>query len=384
MYLTVKYNSSGYKVKRNIIYSDDIDGTVFKRSYDLLNLPNHLYYLLFGTNQFLANSHYPLFNSKNSVWHLFNSISFGNSAWVTTFETMLPRWGFEYKPLLIKGFKLMAGKACKRLIAMSNCSYNIQKLYMQAVMPELWEPIKHKLTVLYPPQDVIINDYSKKNLKNDKLVFTIVGADFFRKGGKEILFVFDHLLQDNAPVFLNIISSLQYGDYATKSSKQDWELAKGIIDKHQSIVHYENLPNDEVLKILRKTHVGLLPTYADTYGFFVLEAQAAGCPVITTNIRALTEINDNQCGWIIDIPKYNSESNDYREFGRAHYRTKSGRKIIHRTIIEQLYSIICEILNSPNVIENKGIKSINRIRKFHNPQINSKKLYEIYQSAIAN
>ena len=39
------------------------------------------------------------------------------------------------------------------------------------------------------------------------------------------------------------------------------------------------------------SHIGLLPTYNDSYGYSVIEFFSYGCPVITTNILALPEIN---------------------------------------------------------------------------------------------
>ncbi|MFW2788163.1 glycosyltransferase, partial [Acinetobacter baumannii] len=50
-------------------------------------------------------------------------------------------------------------------------------------------------------------------------------------------------------------------------------------------------------------HIGLLPTWADTFGYSVLEFQACGCPVISTDVRALSEINNNDIGWLINVDK---------------------------------------------------------------------------------
>ncbi len=49
---------------------------------------------------------------------------------------------------------------------------------------------------------------------------------------------------------------------------------------------------------MRTADIGMLPSYADTYGFSVLEAQA-GNAVITTDIRALPEVNNPAVGWLI-------------------------------------------------------------------------------------
>ncbi len=83
------------------------------------------------------------------------------------------------------------------------------------------------------------------------------------------------------------------------------------------INYFPQLPNSEVLDMMKKAHIGLLPTYADTYGYSVLEFQAAGCPVVTTNVRSLPEINDNDKGWLIEVPK--------NRMGEAIYSTDTDR-----------------------------------------------------------
>ncbi|WP_125140102.1 glycosyltransferase family 4 protein [Clostridium transplantifaecale] len=61
----------------------------------------------------------------------------------------------------------------------------------------------------------------------------------------------------------------------------------------------------------------LLPTFADTYGYSLLEMQACGLPVVSTNVRAMPEINDNECGWIAKLP--------VNEYGEALYSTEQSR-----------------------------------------------------------
>src|SRR5690606_873447 len=119
----------------------------------------------------------------------------------------------------------------------------------------------------------------------------------------ETLKVFEALLPAHSELFLNIVSSMNFGDYATHTNESHFELAQTIIDQFpNNIKHYKHLKNEEVLDLFKKTHVGLLPTWADSFGYSVLEAQACGCPVITTDIRALPEINNNDIGWLIKVP----------------------------------------------------------------------------------
>ena len=77
-----------------------------------------------------------------------------------------------------------------------------------------------------------------------------------------------------------ILSGLAYGDYASHTTEEDYKRALVLIAQMgRCATHIHYLENDQVLELLKRTHVSLLPTYDDTYGFSVLEAQAAGCPV---------------------------------------------------------------------------------------------------------
>lgn len=313
-------------------------------------------------------------NRRIEAYHFFNTISFNNKPWIVTFETSIPRLGSSPRFLYRLTAKRLAHKSCKRIIAISECTAAIQRAYLENAFPEIAAEIDRKLMILHPAQPLLLKEYEAKDI-NDKIVFTLIGADFFRKGGKEVLLVFDKLITEGKPVHLNIISSLNYGDYASHSTKDDFNYANEIINKHPySISHYCSLPNEQALKVLLNSHVGLLPTYADTYGYSVLEAQAAGCPVITTNVRALTEINDNETGWVINLPLDNNFN--------ALLKTQFERKHVSDIITRELKLVIDSVLIDPTIINRKGRKSWNRIREFHDPMKNARILEQVYDAAL--
>lgn len=361
----------GYPQKRNII---DLPHSQYKieKRLNAFRVPNALYFKYYNSsNSFFLNSHYEPFKRGN-LHHFFNTISFGNSPWITTFETLLPRWGKVSKKLERKGVELLAGKKCKKLIAISECTRDIQSLYLNN-FPDIKEEILQKTLILHPPQKKLIDSVDDKFLSQDAIIFTFIGADFFRKGGKEILAVFDKLLIAEAPVKLNIVSSLQYGDYASCTSSNHKIESINLINKFpKQIKWYTKLNNIEVLSLLQKSHIGLLPTYADTYGYAVLEAQAAGCPVITTNIRALSEINNNDCGWVIEVPK--------DEKGDGRIRTEKERNLFSSIIEDNLLKICLEILENPKICQTKGSAALERIIKYHNPEKAALFLNKIYKS----
>jgi len=237
--------------------------------------------------------------------------------------------------------------------------------------------IQSKITVLHPPQEKLINNYDDKQLDcSEKIRFMMVGAGFFRKGGREVLRVFERLVRNEGyPIELIIISSLVRDYYAAHETEEDVAWVKEMISANADwITHHLRLPNEQVLNLMQSTHIGLLPTYADTYGYSVLEFQANGVPVITTNVRALGEINNNLIGWLIDVPR--------NKLGEAYYETAEQRLELSTSIEYGLEKIIREIFSDPEILRKKGMASLKKIESEHHPADYTKRLGEIYQQAL--
>lgn len=346
-------NPNGYAEIRNIfsrypaefIYKKDIFDFGLKLSHRLTKK---------GYNPFWKGLYYN-FQDQATPCIFFNSINLGRNPWKVYFETKLPRLGIAPKCLYDIAIRRLTKDNCLEIIAISQCAYDMQLKYIKKEYPQYHDVIKSKMKVQLPPQKPLIDDYTQKNLPSNTIVFTIVGSDFFRKGGKEVLQVFNELIPNYPQLQLNIVSSLNYGDYATHTTKEDYIDALNIISKYPvNINHYISLPNSEVLELFRNSHVGLLPTWADSFGYSVLEAQASGCPVITTNIRALPEINNDEIGWIIEVPK------NYNKDGDIISQEKS--EIFSKNLYKNLYLTLLQILKSHEAIKEKGAKCLNQIK----------------------
>lgn len=333
---------NGYAEIRNFIAPLKKEVT-FKRRRDLFQLLLNSWFRLTGKGYqpfFKGLFFNPFINSKDQ-FRFFNTILIGRNPWQVTFETTIPRLGDAPNWLYKLAVKQLAQKNCQHIYALSQCAYNMQKEYMEKHWPDYAPFIISKMSVKHPYQAPLINKYEDKPLNPSKIVFTLTGADFFRKGGMEVLKAFDQLIPQYPQLHLNIISSLKFGDYATHTTEADQKEAKKIIAKYpDNITHYQSLPNEKVLELYKASHVGLLPTWADTYGYSVLEAQAAGCPCITTNIRALPEINNDEIGWMINIKnlKYNNETKHF--------------------MVNSLILIIKQIIDDISIINKKGIKAL--------------------------
>ena len=371
--LRVGYNGNGYVQERLL------NGLPF-RSVELLRKRDFFDALAFVRRKFNAPPtatslvgclHQDFGLADVSLFHLINKISLASTPWITTYEHYLPRWNWD-APL---GWKHMAAPSCKKLIAISQWAQRFQESLL-AKHPEIADIIRPKMCVITPGQQLLINEYDEKVLHTEIISFAFVGGDFFRKGGMEVLEVFAQLVARQFPVHLTIVSELAYGDYASHATEKDYQHALTLIarmGKCATHIHYLN--NDLVLQLLTRTHVSLLPTYDDTYGFSVLEAQAAGCPVITTDGCALPEFNDDLTGWVIAVPK--DEHNIQR------HRTREERDHLSARIREDLLRIVQDICERPSTILTKGRHALERIRRERRLEDRATLLESIYAEAAA-
>ena len=362
--MKIAYYADSYATKRLVI--GKIRNTKYIRIFTLsryifvlldilkkIGVYSHKWYFYFSNTCFL------IFNKGKGIdcIHFFNQISLDNTAnWISQFETELPR----YTTPTFRAIKAIADKKCKAILPLSKCAYNLESNWL-ASFPEYQDKIMKKMVVLHPPQKLLVKNIIDKK-KNNKLTFVFIGNDFFQKGGIEMLNAFEKF---SRKLILIIISKMNICDYVTRSTEKHRKNTLDYFEKNSYwIDFYNGLPNNEVLQIIEKADIGLLPTKDDTYGYSVLEMQAAGVPVISTDVRALPEINNNNCGWLIPVTK--------NEFGTALFSNEQELSNLCREIEEGLYSVLVDIIseyeaNGINFIRKKGELCLERIAKEHNP-----------------
>lgn len=366
----VKTTSSGYNEARNFINLPYMNFGV-ERSKDFFNMLNYAYFKVFKKNDpRYLNLHLDLGLGGQRIHHFFNKINLNNNPWVVTYETALPRWNTDSK----WGLKQLSKSNCKKIIAMSDCAYNIQMHHLHK-NDIFKDEIREKMMVLHPAQKLLVDKYEEKQFSDDRIHFTMVGAAFFRKGGHDMLRAFDKLLKEGYHAALHIVSAMEFGDYASQTTRDDYNEAMKLIAKWPGhIYHHHRMPNAQVMDLLKNSHVALLPTYGETYGYSVLEAQANGCPVITTNIRALPEVNDNESGWLINVPKDN--------LGNGLLATHEDRAAFSKIVEKGIFDSMVEIMENPAIIRQKALRSLNRIEKYHNPIEKAQQIERIYAGIV--
>lgn len=258
--------------------------------------------------------------------------------------------------------KRLASDNCLALLPLSHCSYNIQTSLI-AQFPQYEKRISAKLIALLPPQELKINSLDEKGLSYDNtetFTFVYVGRNYFRKGGRDTVEVLAklHKMYDFK---LILISALDKDEAKYERTDHDLEDAQALIESNKDwIEYYPSLPNNQVLNKIKSAHVALLPTWMDTFAYSVLECQACGTPVISTSLRALTELNDSSVGWLIDVPvnKLNNPiMNNHDDFQKFESQLQSG-----------LERVICHVLENRIEVKEKAANCLVRIQKRHDPQ----------------
>ena len=372
--LRVFTNSLGYNQRRN--YAD----LPFKRyriekHADVTRIPIQISYRVFGKLPVhLQNSHlcFPL--TQRAVHHLFNAVSFSRVPWVSTFETIIPRWKESPRWYTRMALEAISSDWCLGIIGFSECSKQIQDRFLTDEFPEYRETIINKCIALHPAQKPVLRDYSEKRAERG-LRLLLVGNQIFSKGGREVVRAVRRLADEGADIKVRIVSALQPDNYATLTTDADVGKFRRELEVAAGPVEFlGKVPNERVLSLLMESHVALLPTCADTYGYFVLEAQANGCPVISTNIRALPEINNAECGWLINVPL-----NERRD---AQLASTKKRLAVSEAIEAGLEKCLRECLDDPNCIERKGRLAIQRIALKHRPEDRVTTLEAIYDQGM--
>lgn len=249
-----------------------------------------------------------ILSAQCDLIHSFNAIPYTKKPWMVTFESILPRTignhGNKLGSILIDRLAL---DNCRKIIAISN--YSKEKFLKINANWIGIKSVKNKLSVI-PPNFPIRVAQAKKYLRGESLELTFVGNDFARKGGIVALRIAEKAIKMKLPIKINIISRMNYGakvytDCLDSSRyKKDLELLN-----LENVSIYKGIHNEEVIKLLMRSHFQIMCTLDDTYGFSILEGFSVGTPAITTNVCALPEFVNKSNGLVIDL-----ELNEYKNW----------------------------------------------------------------------
>lgn len=330
----------------------------------------------------LRDYYHPLIAPPVDLLHTCNVVCETNKPWIATFEGAFPMGQYkddsqEHHQWMERNYRQLAAPSCKKILAFSNWAAECTLEWMRWNQCPEYEVIRNKLMVLYPPQAVQI---TQKELEqkfasvNEELRFVFVGRDFYRKGMYECLM---ELIQfrKKYPIRLYLVSGLGQGytyrvpRYSEEITNQVKELLRQNADW---IEFHEQLPNEEVLKLCKKAHIGLLPTYRDSFGYSVIEMQSCGCTVLSTDIFALPELNDEEVGYVCHIRDAVNSLTDAPEDAQK----------LCSLLQAQLHTQLERILSEREKLEKKASCALQRVAERYDPDRHAETLWTLYQECL--
>jgi glycosyltransferase involved in cell wall biosynthesis len=258
---------------------------------------------------------------------------------------------------------------CRKIIFWSEYARKTMENYGEVSGPQLLG----KSTVVYPAirmTEIIANDSSKRPFQ------FLFSGDFFRKGGANVIDAFLKVLKNFPDVRLRICSD--ESDFQSR----DAELKSRYLRKiHQcKNIDFGRVTRDEMLKrILPATDAYLLPTYAEAFGFAILEAMAFGIPVISSNICAIPEIiSDEKNGLLVNMSSYPLE-----KMFRG-YKVDRLQEDFSEDITNQLLEKMLRLVESTELRLKIQSAAIENVRTRFSFDARNRTMKEIYKSAISS
>jgi glycosyltransferase involved in cell wall biosynthesis len=165
-----------------------------------------------------------------------------------------------------------------------------------------------------------------------------------------------------------------FGDYASGTDHSSRTLASDLIaNMADRVVHHERMAGPQVLGLLARADYYVFPTLADTFGYSALEAMANGAVVITTNVRAMAEVIDDEVGFSISLPlDLNRETHSRPDF-----------PAIKAQLVDQLEGTLLRAIRlAPCDRQRKAEAAIARLRIRHDPSAHGAAIDRVYRNAL--
>jgi glycosyltransferase involved in cell wall biosynthesis len=262
--------------------------------------------------------------------------------------------------------KILKKDNFKKLVFKSHAGLSTLKKYAKNIDPVILD----KCEVVYP---CINLSGIEKNFSEEQFNILFVG-DFFRKGGANLVDVFEQLHSKYPHIRLNIIGNTQF-DTTNKTLIDTYQKK---ITNHPAIVH-KKVKRPELLNdIYPKADAFVSPTYQETFGFAILEAMSFGIPIISCAHFAIPEIiEDEHSGLLIDT--------DHFEFISQFkgYSIKNIPADFHQYMNEQLYKRLERLVTDHHLCKSLSDNALVQCQEKFSPLGRANKMKNIYDEILA-
>jgi glycosyltransferase involved in cell wall biosynthesis len=126
---------------------------------------------------------------------------------------------------------------------------------------------------------------------------------------------------------------------------------------------------------MKQAHFYVFPTLNDTFGYSVLEAQACGADVISTNVFAMPEVNSTETGLVMPLPL-----DERREF---HWNPNFERE--KANLVDALEHALSIAMDMPAARRQQLAEAATaQLRARHDPEQHRQQISSIYVEALGS
>jgi glycosyltransferase involved in cell wall biosynthesis len=314
--------------------------------------------------------------------HSFNKIPVATRVpWVVTFESALPRTIGPREELLRRPLReRLLSDNCRKLIALSEFG---RRVFMR--QNEGWRGLDATLAkteVIHP--NIPLQVTEPRCYDGGELSLVFVGSDFARKGGVVAVRLAKKALERGIPLRVHIVSNLVYGGskYSDHPDKAKYLPDLKLLEL-PNVTHHGGLSNAAVLDLMRQSHIHLLPTIHDTYGYSVVEGFSVGTPAFATATCALPEIvrsGDN--GFLLDLPV-----DERGVWIHLEQRERSGfwdrLNETYESLADQCLDRVMQLMNDPPLFRRLSQGAIDQILRQHEADAVGSRLDDLYDECLA-
>lgn len=318
------------------------------------------------------------------LFHLWNGISLNAAPWITSFEAHLPRYSISADRYLYRvAIERIHSPSCRRLLALSEFA---KRFFFWQNAGRLDAQVLGKTEVFYgsvPIQERHLEQRRNRPAGNDEFLLCFVGHDFFQKGGVPSVRAFQALRKTIPGLRLVVVSRLRAGDFVTSASEAESQAMRKTLTSTPGIEWHEQLPHEELLSLMAKADLGLLPSLDDTFGWSVVEFMSVGLPVVVSNVCALPEIvEDGVNGFRVPLPlQENCRWAGLRNPGGSRERrtaVEDAWEQLTRGIVACVERVVADRMRLAQMSE----AAVEHVRQFHDPATQAARLRQIYEDSL--
>lgn len=307
--------------------------------------------------------------------HSFNTIPpYSTKPWIVTFESKLPRalgkGGDTFAKLLAHR---LAHNNCKKLIAMSD--FALHTFQKQSTHLPKAHSFADKAERLWPALSPVARA-PKSYRPGTTLHLTFIGNDWAWKGGVVAARLAVEAERRRLPVKIHIVSSLTFNHRDDARHNLYAADLQTLYDQSNVLVH-GRLPNSEVNELLSRSHVLLLPSVDETFGYSILEGFAHALPAIASRVRAIPEfVHHETNGLLLDI---DATDGMWSHLGCRNWDCFNDA---YRSLSAQAIYAVERIIAGQVPYQEMSEAALHWLSTHHCPHAASERLDEIYDAAL--